>query len=230
MYCPRCGVENDDSRAACWNCFAQLRPSADADARKPQPKPSKAERKKGKQEPIVEPVAAPAPAAAEAAPIAEEAPSVPFEMPPTLETEEPAAPVVETPPTPAEETETAFVGGIPLGGATEPVESEPAAESARVTGPPLMKPETEELIPRPDAQTRAAIPLGAGDEEAGPNDAKVLDLDEPVEDSAYVIPGLAEPEAETEPEPDVDAQPLIEGGPLLDLDSEEPEKKPEDKA
>jgi len=24
MLCPRCGVANDDARAACWNCFAQL--------------------------------------------------------------------------------------------------------------------------------------------------------------------------------------------------------------
>ena len=24
MYCPRCGADNSDTRAACWNCFAQL--------------------------------------------------------------------------------------------------------------------------------------------------------------------------------------------------------------
>lgn len=26
--CPRCGAENQDTRAACWNCFGQLRPPA----------------------------------------------------------------------------------------------------------------------------------------------------------------------------------------------------------
>ncbi|MGB9586840.1 MAG: hypothetical protein ACPL7O_01535, partial [Armatimonadota bacterium] len=25
MHCPRCGMDNDDSRVACWNCFAQLK-------------------------------------------------------------------------------------------------------------------------------------------------------------------------------------------------------------
>ena len=27
MQCPRCNMDNDDARAACWNCFAQLKPS-----------------------------------------------------------------------------------------------------------------------------------------------------------------------------------------------------------
>lgn len=28
MHCPRCGMDNDDSRVACWSCFAQLKPPA----------------------------------------------------------------------------------------------------------------------------------------------------------------------------------------------------------
>ncbi|MCL6630177.1 MAG: hypothetical protein K6U00_11310, partial [Armatimonadetes bacterium] len=28
MHCPRCGMDNEDSRVACWNCFAQLKPPA----------------------------------------------------------------------------------------------------------------------------------------------------------------------------------------------------------
>lgn len=34
MHCPRCGMDNDDSRVACWSCFAQLKPPVDGKPQK----------------------------------------------------------------------------------------------------------------------------------------------------------------------------------------------------
>ena len=55
MQCPKCGAENQGSRASCWNCFAQLGSSGDIPA-KPSPKKVKPV---APPEPEPNPVAAP---------------------------------------------------------------------------------------------------------------------------------------------------------------------------
>lgn len=211
MFCPRCGAENSDDRAACWNCYAQLRQAADAKGRKPE-KPSKADRKKGKGEP--EP--APEPVIPETA-VQEPAPAAVEEPIPELEPEA-HAPFV-TPPPPVEVSAEDEVDTSPVARESAPVPLD-VLESVRITEPPPSP------APEPGESTFVAgIPLGGSAEEAvemtdrADDDAKAIDLDAPIEDSTYVIPGLAETEPEAEDQPDDD------GGRVLDLDSEVPDDK-----
>jgi hypothetical protein len=220
MYCPRCGAENSDDRASCWNCFAQLRQSADVKGRKTEPKPSKADRKKGKGEPVPEPAVAPV--------IPELAP----EEIPQAAVEEPVAhaPLVTPPPaeTPADEVDTSPVARESVPVPLDVLQVIPVPETPSA-------PEPEAGPAQPEESTFVAgIPLGPSTEETEPGpeqdaseESKVLDLDAPVEDVPYVIPGLAETESEEE----IEDQPSADDGKVLDLDSEVPDDvKPEDKA
>lgn len=178
MYCPRCGAENEDARAACWNCFAQLRAPAGA-------KPLKVEPKKAKPVAAVQPVPEPEPV-------------------PEIEPEPEAAPAAEEVAAPAlaEAAEAATADskvldlGEPVAKAAEPaVEVEPAAE---------VQPEPEP-IPAP-AEEAPGPPSEAAEEEPIQPESKVLNLDEPVVETeqaardSYIVPGLAEPEPEAEEE------------------------------
>ena len=63
MRCPRCSADNDDARAACWSCFAQLQPPAGSkpqtiQSSKPQPVPAMPARQEPAPTPAPEPVAA----------------------------------------------------------------------------------------------------------------------------------------------------------------------------
>ena len=225
MYCPRCGVENSDDRAACWNCFAQLRQSADVKGRKPEPKPSKADRKKGKGQPAPEPAVAPV--IPELAP--EEIPQAAVEEPVLAEEPVARAPLVTPPPaeTPADEVDTSPVARE---SAPVPLDVLPVIP---IPAPPEPSVESETEPAQPEESTFVAgIPLGASTEEIeqepekdASDEGKVLDLDAPVEEATYVIPGLAESEAES------DEQPSTEDGRVLDLDAEVPDdEKPDDKA
>ena len=73
MQCPRCSADNDDARAACWSCFAQLRPPADS---KPQTIQSSKPRKvrTSKPQPVPAPTPAPEPVAAQPPQLVEEEP------------------------------------------------------------------------------------------------------------------------------------------------------------
>lgn len=66
MHCPRCGMDNDDSRVACWNCFAQLKPPASG-------KPLKIDLRKQEQN-QVELTSQPEPAVADVTPVASSIP------------------------------------------------------------------------------------------------------------------------------------------------------------
>ena len=224
MHCPRCGAENDAARAACWNCFAQLRPPAGAEIRRPKPKPVKPERKKEKAAPAPPPVAEPviplAPIEAEPAPAKAEPAPVEMEQAPAQVEEAPPVAPLEIP---------------PIMATVEPIEAEPEGEQVFVAGVPLRELPAPEEEPAPAVETEPAaepaVPETEVEEEPAPIGGKVFDLDEPVTDSAYVIPGLAEREAEPELEPgQKDVEPLVDlGGPVLDLDAPEPEQKPDDK-
>lgn len=108
MICPRCGTQNDDQRAACWSCFAQLRPIAGVKPVKAE-KPAKAEKPvKPAKEPKIKKAKAVNGAAVEVAPVVAEpiadAPieiaSVASEIKPM---EMPAAPVIDLAAAPVEE-------------------------------------------------------------------------------------------------------------------------------
>ncbi len=245
MHCPRCGAPNDDARAACWNCFAQVRLPADVKAEKraasKAPKPPKPEKpkkeKKGKKDEAVidtaaEPVIVPEPVVEPAAPIAvaaavDSAPveldAVPTEVtaseepaplgiPPITASVEPETPDFSTAPSfgdftsePAED-DNSFIAGIPMGQDTE---TEPAA--------------TFNLDQ--DSSFVAGIPMG-DDTDATPNNARVMDLDAPIDNSSYIIPGLADESPEKPLGEDIE-EPDDMGPMAFDLDSEEPGKKPE---
>ena len=70
MQCPRCGADNDDARAACWNCFAQIHPPAGSKPRtiqasKPQAVPAAPPQQAPTPTPAPEPVIPPPPQVAE---------------------------------------------------------------------------------------------------------------------------------------------------------------------
>lgn len=231
MHCPRCGAPNDESRAACWNCFAQVRTAADVKAEKkaeakapkpPKPEKPKKEKKGKKGEPVVDTIPEPMvipepePIAPVAASVVDSAPveldAIPTEIvaPAPSEIE---APDFSTAPSfgdftsePAED-EDSFVAGVPMGQDTEP-ESEPAVVDFDQ-----------------DSTFVAGIPMG-DDEDAVANNARVMDLDDPVCTSSYVIPGLAD-ESPAQPLSEEVEEPDDLGPMAFDLDSEEPGKKPE---
>jgi hypothetical protein len=214
MHCPRCGVPNDDARAACWNCFAQLSApvggkidkKAAAKAPKP-PKPEKpAKVKKGKKgEAVVdtapEPIVVPEPIAPVAAAVVDSAP-------------------IELDAVPTE------VVAAPLDIPTITASAEPATpdfSSAPAFGDFSSEPES--TVVEEDNSFIAGIPMG-DDTDASPNNARVMDLDAPIDDSSYIIPGLADESPDKPLGEDVDA--MDDLGPMaFDLDSEEPGKKPE---
>ena len=103
MICSRCGVTNDDKRAACWNCFAQLRSVADAKPAKAE-KPVKAEKPaKPVKEPKVKKAKAQKGVAVEDPPFVD----APVEITPVSAeikpVEMPAAPVIDLAAAPKEE-------------------------------------------------------------------------------------------------------------------------------
>lgn len=242
MLCPRCGTQNTDARAACWSCFAQLHTLAsDAKAAKAakavrpadlKVKPAKPDRKKGKKgapvEDIVpEPVIAAVPAveaipmaaavASEPAPV--EIAAVPTEIAPVFEpisTQEPAP--LEAVPAPLDIP--------PITASVEPVSPDISSEPA-VAAPFDFGAEPEAGPSADDNMFIPGITFGmdteptAEEEESTPNNARVMDLDAPVGDSSYIIPGLADTEDEDLPE--FGAMPDF--GSAFDLDAETPGKK-----
>lgn len=229
MFCPRCGVQSDEARAACWNCFAQLRTVAEVKAdvkaaKKAGAKPEKADPKKGKKgAPVEEPIAEPVPVTVsvmeEAAPMAVAA-AMEINVVPTEVSSAPAEPIA-TPfnfsedPDPAEESaldiplEPMFLGGVSLG--DEP-EAAPIASTDDDIGFLSSAPLTDITLPDIPAE-----------DDAVPNDARVMDLDAPVADSPYVIPGLADDDDSQE-----FSNTMPDFGPTaFDLDSDEPDKKPD---
>lgn len=198
MDCPRCGAENDDARAACWNCFAQLHPSAGAKPLKIEPKKTRPARKRDtKPEP-------------RQAPLAEEAAA----GPPAEKPGEQPAPADSTVPDleeSAEETKAAAEYGYVVPGLAEPqpeAEEEISATEAAGQGEVEMEAAgtrvfdlnsipTETAAPAPAAKAApeaqpetVSAPIEETDgtppqavEEPVERGPKVFDLDEPVAES-----------------------------------------------
>ena len=210
MHCPRCGVQNDDTHAACWNCFAQLSASVGvkidkkAEAKAPKPpkpeKPAKAKKaKKGEAvvDTVPEPLIVPEPVAEAVAPV--------------------AAAVVASAPIELDAVPTEIVA------ASMPEEAPAPFDIPTITA--SAEPETP--VAEEDQIFIAGIPMG-DDTDATPNNARVMDLDAPVDDSSFIIPGLAD-ESPDKPLGE-DVEEMDDLGPMaFDLDSEEPGKKPEGK-
>lgn len=116
--------------------------------------------------------------------------------------------------------------------------AEPQEMKAAPEPEPVVQPEPEavpaaEVVQAPSPEE--AVEEQAAEEPPVEDESRVLDLDEPVAESAggepvesgYIVPGLAEPELETETQAEVEEQPQAEAPemPVFDIGSldEEPE-------
>jgi hypothetical protein len=229
MQCPRCGEENSDTRAACWNCFAQLGSASGG-------KPPKLDVGKFKEPAVtVKPETTPVPVEVAVVPsqIVEEQVSQPESKTFDLDT-----PVTESDfvipglaePQAAEETpETKPVEESPLP-AYDFLANIPQEEPQSTTQPPpVYLPKPEQIKP---AETREVIDLstpieGEADTEdfliVRPN-SNTFDLDAPVEDTGIMAPNLSEIPAETETikpkEPEETAPSIDEIFPWLQSDTD----------
>ena len=174
MQCPRCGTENREDRASCWDCFAPLRQAA--------AKPPKEKVKEGRQVEPVQPIPEPPAVMPEAAPEPEPAA---FELREVAEPVPEEAPVFEladeAPEREPIELESELVVPEPMPSFAELVEETPAQEKAEPEPEPELPPASgmgfilHELA-EPEAEQEAAVPEPPVEEEA-PLTAPVSEFD-----------------------------------------------------
>lgn len=212
MQCPRCGAKNLESRASCWSCLAQLRPSQDSKVRKLDLKTTSV--------PLPEQIVPSTPAAEEQTAGQE----LVAPEPPTLEELEPVAiDEIPTPepdaseilPTPEEPEELSVFGTDAFGVETE---SQPSSSEGAIDIHEIGVSD-EDNVQIPDAEPYEDVS----------SPGHVLDLDTQSDKTGGIVPGLAYAPLESLEEPFRPAEDEVEGVFDLETDGAEAEDSSDEK-
>lgn len=222
MHCPRCGMDNDDSRVACWNCFAQLKPPAGG-------KPLKIDLRQQEQN-QVELTSQPEPAVAEVTPAVSSIPEPEDQFAagaPDVEKTVPESTVLadssilgpELYEQSTVEADLNFSAADTLPADAEPAEVEPVFEVGSLE--PTEYPAADDQLPIDEGNSATwdtAFELGEADAAMSPSD--------------LIVPGLAYSQPEGEEESPFDIGEVMQDVDEADLQSsaDDDDEKPEETA